>query len=172
MEVKDEIVNVLQKTLRAEYIRLDDDDGISGFIVSRDFEGMPTLERQQLIDKMLHDFKKTQVNEGQSPILMIAGITPSEYESVGARIRVHKIRTLGDGSLEVLLHGGYSDAVYVRGALNNQKGVQTTEPEQCPGAIGILMKFTAKGTSADPLTKDEAIRVLTADPYIQVMNDA
>lgn len=172
MGLPDKIVAALQTPLGAEYIRLDDDDGISGFVVSGRFENMSTLDRQQLIDEALRDAPDPLSQEEQRQILMIAGLTPREYESVGARIRVHKIRKLGDGSLEVLLHGGYSDAIYVRGALNNQKGVQTTKPEQCPGAIGILMKFRAKGTAADPLTRERAISVLEADQYIQVMQNA
>ena len=91
---------------------------------------------------------------------------------MGARIRVHRIRQQPDGSLEVVLHGGYSDAVYIRGAFNNQKGVKTTEPQESSGATGILMSFLAKGTDANPLTKDVAIRVLQADPYIEVMENA
>ena len=56
---------------------------------------------------------------------------------------MHEIRELSDRSLEVLLHGTYSDATYVRGALENQRGVTATEPEQSPDAIGILMTFRA-----------------------------
>jgi len=103
---------------------------------------------------------------------MIAGLTPMEYESVGARIRVHRIRELADGTVEILLHGGQADAEYVRGVLNNQKGVRTTKPQQSPGAVGILMTFAAKGTKADPLTKDRATKLLKSDRYIEVMSKA
>lgn len=165
MGIPEKIVGALKKTLDAEYIRLDDDDGISGFVVSGQFENMSTLDRQQLIDEALNPLSQ----EEQRQILMIAGLTPREYESVGVRIRIHEVREMDNGSLEVLLDGGYSDAIYVRGALNNQKGVHTTEPEQCPSAIGILMKFHANGTVADPLTRERAIRVLKDDQYIQIM---
>jgi len=170
--IQDRIINALQTPLKAEYIRLDDDDGISGFVVSREFEKMSTLDRQQLIDVALRNAPNPLTNEEQRQVLMIAGLTPGEYESVGARIRVHRVKELGDGLLEVLVHGGYSDAMYVRRALNNQKGVQTTEPEQSPGAVGILMTFRAKGTQANPLTKEKTIAVLTADQYIRVMQNA
>ncbi len=172
MGLPDKIVAALQTPLGAEYIRLDDDDGISGFVVSRRFENVSTLDRQQLIDEALRDAPDPLSQEEQRQILIIAGLTPREYESVGARVRVHKIRELADGSLEVLLDGGYSDAMYVRSALDNQKGVETTEPEQCPGGAGILTKFRAKGTVADPLTRVRAISVLEADQYIHVMQDA
>ncbi len=171
MGITDKIINSLQEPLHAEYIRLDDDDGISGYVVSSQFEKMSPLDRQQLIDEALRGAADPLSSEEQRQILMIAGLTPLEYESVGARIRVHKIRELGDGSLEVLLHGGYSDAKYVRRALNNQEGVTTTEPEQSPGARGILMTFRAKGTDANPLTREKAANVLEADSYIEVMQN-
>ncbi|MCO6458164.1 MAG: hypothetical protein J5I93_22900 [Pirellulaceae bacterium] len=171
MGLPDKIVAALQTPLGAEYIRLDDDDGVSGFVVSRRFEKMSTLDRPQLIDDALRNAPDPLTPEEHRQILMIAGLTPIEYESAGARVRVHEIREHDDGSLEVLLHGGYSDAAYVRGALNNQKGVQTTEPEQCPDAIGVLMTFRAKGTAADPLTRERAIRILKAEQYVRVMQN-
>ncbi len=103
---------------------------------------------------------------------MIAGLTPAEYEAVGARIRVHKVREMAGGAVEILLHGGLSDAEYVRGALNNQKGVQTTDPKPVSGAIGVLMSFRAKGTKANPLTKNKAVQILKKDQYIEVMTNA
>ena len=36
-----------------EYMRLDDDDGISGVVVSRMFKGMSTLDRQGRIEEVL-----------------------------------------------------------------------------------------------------------------------
>jgi hypothetical protein len=103
---------------------------------------------------------------------MIAGLTPAEYDTVGARIRVDEVKELAGGAVEVLLHGGPSDAEYVRGTLNNRRGVHTTEPTQVPGAVGVLMSFRAKGTAATPLTKAKAIRILNSDQYIRVMPDA
>jgi hypothetical protein len=103
---------------------------------------------------------------------MIAGLTPAEYDTVGARIRVHKIKELARGAVEVLLNGGSSDAEYVRGTLKSQKGIHTTEPKQVPGAVGILMSFRVKGTESTPLTKAKVIRILNSDQYIRVMPDA
>ena len=171
MGLIDRIISALQTPLGAEYIRLDDDDGISGFVISSRFENMSNLDRQQLIDDALHNAADPISAEEQRRILMIAGITPLEYESVGSKIRVHKIRELDGGSLEVVLHGTYSDAEYVRGALNNQKGVTTSEPAPSPGAVGVLMTFLAKGTQANPLTKETAARALEADKYIRVMQE-
>jgi len=170
--LSEKIIAALQAPLSAEYVRIDDDNGISGFVVSRRFENMSTLDRQQLIDEVLRNGPDPLSHEEQRQILLIAGLTPGEYDSAGPRIRVHRIRAQNDGSLEILLHGPYSDAMYVRDTLENEKGVRTTEPEQAPGAIGILMRFSAKGTPEDPLTKERATWVLKADQYIQVMQNA
>ena len=170
MDLKDKIIKVFFQSLEPECVRLDDDDGISGFVVSRLFKGMSTLDRQGRIEEIFQNAPLTQ--EERRRILMIAGLTPEEYEAVGVRIRVHTLREMEGGVVEILLHGGLSDAEYVRGALNNQKGVQTTDPKPVSGAIGVLMCFQAKGTQANPLTRGKAIRVLKKDQYIEVMSNA
>jgi hypothetical protein len=167
LDLKDKIVSAFMTHLKPEYIRLEDDDGISGFVVSSNFKDMPTFDRQGLIENVLQKAPLDQAEHRR--VLMIAALTPVEYESVGARIRVHKVREIQEGVLEILLHGGSSDAEYVRGALGTQKGVKTSTPTKVEGANGILMSFTAERSGADPLTKANAIQVLQADPYIQVV---
>ncbi len=170
MDIKDKIIDALRSELSAEYIRVEDDGGISGFVVSRAFENVSTFDRQTLIENALVSAALTKEESRQ--VLMIAGLTPEEYATVGARIRVHKVREKAGGVLEILLHGGPSDAQYVRGALNNQKGVNTTEPKSVAGALGILMSFLASGTKEHQLTKEKTVRVLKKDPYIHVMPNA
>jgi hypothetical protein len=155
--------------LKVDYAHLEDDDGVSGFIVSRQFEGMSTLDRQGLIEEALRKAPKAFTPEERRRVLMIAGLTPAEYETVGARIRVEKVREMAGGVVEVLLHGDESDAQYVRARLDSQQGVQTTEPKHVSGAIGILMSFRAKGTKTAPLTKEKTVRLLKKDSYIEVM---
>jgi len=162
----------LREPLEAAYIRLENDDGISGFIVSPRFEGMSAFDRQALIEQTLSNGPSPLNKEERRQVLMIAGLTPVEYDAVGAHIRVEKIKELGGGAVDILLHGSWSDAEYVRGALNNQKGICTTEPKQVSGVLGTLMSFRAKGTDAQPLTKAKVIRVLKRDPYIEVMANA
>jgi acid stress-induced BolA-like protein IbaG/YrbA len=169
MDLKSKVVAALSKSLKPEYVRLEDDDGLSGFVVSRAFEGMSSLERQDKIEEVLG--RARLARDEARRILMIAGLTPAEYEAVGARIRVHKVRE-SNGGVEVLLHGGMSDAQYVRGALKSQRGVQTTPPKPVAGAIGVLMAFRAKGTKTRPLTKQRTIRVLEKDRNIEVMSNA
>ena len=130
---------------------------------------MSTLDRQGLIEKALEPLL-SQAELRQ--VLMIAGLTPVEYEAVGARIRVHRVREMAGGVVEIVLHGGLSETQYVRAALNNQKGVHATDPKPVDGAVGVLMSFRAKGTEANPLTKEKAIRVLKKDRYIELMANA
>lgn len=171
MELTDRIINALNEALHVEYYRLDDDDGVSGFVVSPQFENLSSQDRQRLIDKAIQGAADAFSDEERRQIVMIAGITPLEYDSVGAQIRVHGIRELGDGLIEVTLHGMDSDATYVRGTLNNQKGVTTTDPQRSGGAE-FLMTFRAQGTGENPLTKEKTISVLAADQYIEVMLNA
>ena len=171
MGLREKVIDALRQPLNAEYIRLEDDDGLSGFVVSRQFDKMSSLDRQELIDAALDKAPEPLTVEERRQVLIIAGLAPGEYASVGTRIRVHKIREMAGGAVEVLLHGGWSDAEYVREALNNQKGVRTGEPKQEPGAIGVLMSFRARGTTTDPLTKAKVVRVLKGDPYIEVMTN-
>jgi hypothetical protein len=170
MDLKDKIITGLFQALKPEYVRLDDDDGLSGFVVSRMFDGMSTLDRQGRIEEVLQSAALSQ--EERRQVLMIAGLTPEEFEAVGARIRVHGVKEKAGGAVEVLLHGGLSDAQYVRGALNHQKGVETTDPKPVSGPLGVLMCFLARGSAKNPLTKARAIRVLKQDPYIEVVPNA
>jgi hypothetical protein len=170
VDLKDKIIKALLQSLEGEYVRLEDDGGISGFVVSRQFQGMPTLDRQGRIEQALEGAPLAR--EERRRILMIAGLTPEEYEAVGARIRVSQVRELAGGGVEILVQGGLSDAEYVRGALGNQKGVQTTEPKPAGGAVRGLMTFRAKGPEGTPLTKEKALRVLKRDPYIEIVSNA
>ncbi len=165
MDFKDKIVETLVQALQPEFVRLEDDDGVSGFVVSRAFEGMTTLDRQAKIEEILKP-------EDRRRILMIAGLTPQEYDAVGARIRVHKVKEMAGGAVEILLHGGKSDAEYVQASLRGHDGIETSPPKPVKGAIGVLMSFRAKGSGSHPLTKEKAIRFLKKDHYIEVMSNA
>jgi hypothetical protein len=172
MDINEKIMKALAQLLKIDYIRLDVDDRISGFVVSPQFVGMSGLDRQMLIDQALDKATDLLSPKERRRVVMIAGLTPVEYDAVGAPIRVQKVRELTGGKVEVLVNGGWSDAEYVRGALNNQKGVKTTEPKQVTGALGALISFQANGTETTPLTKERAVRVLKNDRYIEVLANA
>jgi hypothetical protein len=153
-------------------VRLEDDDGISGFVVSPQFKGMPSLERQELIDDALVTGAHRLAPDGRRRIFMIAGLTPIEYETVGSRVRIRNVRESAGGSVEVVLDGGPPDAEYIRGLLDSQKGVKTSDPEHAHGAAGVLMSVRAKGTSKNPLTKEKVIRILKGSNYVQLVPNA
>jgi hypothetical protein len=172
MDIRKKVIKALTGSFPVDYARLEDDDGITGFVVSPHFQGVSALDRQGLIDDALRKSSARMTPEEQRRVVMIAGLTPAEYNAVGARIRVHQVKELTGGSIKVLLHGGQSDAEYVRRVLKEQEGVTTTEPRQVPGAVGDLMSFRAKGSATTPLTKASAVRMLQSDQYIQVMPNA
>jgi len=172
VDTADKIVKALTHSLKVDYVRLNSDGGITGFVVSPDFEDMTSLGRQERIESALNDSPTPLTPQENRQVLMIAGITPVEYDSVGARIRVHRVKEMAGGTIQVMLHGSLADAEYVRGALNSVKGVQTTEPEPVPGLEGIMTSFIASSTVSDPLTKAAAIRILKVDHYIEVVDDA
>lgn len=171
MDIRDQIINALMKNLGCEFVSLEDDDGITGVAVSSAFEDKSTLDRQMMIDQALAHTPAQLSREETRRILMIAGVTPAEYNAVGAKIRVHRIRKIPNG-VEVLLHGGTSDASYVGAALGRLGKLKISEPIQVPGAPGILMKITAKGNGSSHMTKAAAIDAMRKDRYIEVLEGA
>lgn len=83
-------------------------------------------------------------------------------------IRVHRVKELADGSLQIMIHGGLSEAEYVSGTLKMSKGVAVSDLVVGKGAPECVY-INARGTSANPLTRDSALRLLCADERIQVM---
>ena len=82
-------------------------------------------------------------------------------------IRVHQVAELADGSLQFMIHGGLSEADYVSGTLKMSKGVDVSDPvvgKSAPGCVYII----ARGTLANPLTRDRALRMLRGDELIEV----
>ena len=171
MEIREKVVKALTDSMTVDFARIDEDDGITGFVVSPKFEGVSAIDRQVLIEESLKNAPDPLTRAERRHVLMIAGLTPDEYETVGARIRVHKIKALRGGTVEILLHGGLSDAQYVRATLNTREGIETTEPKRVAGAE-FLMSIRVKGSGAAPLTKAQVIRILESDKYIEMMENS
>jgi hypothetical protein len=74
--LSDKIIAALQKPLDAEFISLDVDDGISGFVVASRFDGLSGMDRQVLIDSALRTAEDPISADERQQILMIAGLTP------------------------------------------------------------------------------------------------
>ena len=83
-------------------------------------------------------------------------------------IRVHRVTELADGSLEIMIHGGLAEADYVSGTLRMSKGVEVLEPALGKGAPEFVYVI-ARGTAANPLTRDSALRSLRGDVRIEVI---
>ena len=170
MELAEKVLETLSRSIPVEYARLEEDDGITGFVVSPRFLGMTSLDRQGLIESTLTASPDLISPQEYRQVLMIAAVTPDEYDSVGARIRVHEVNEQADGGVEILLYGKPNDAEYVRGVVNKIQGVDATSPKQEPRAK-FLMTFFARSTGDTPLSKTEVVRALEADRYIQIVKE-
>jgi len=87
VDLNEKVESVLKGTVSASHIRLEYDDGISGFVVSPDFRGMSPIDRQTLIDNAFRHsvFKFTKPELRR--ILAIAALTPARYETVDLKER-------------------------------------------------------------------------------------
>ncbi len=87
MDLKEKVETALKGAVTATRIRLEDDDGISGFVVSTDFRGRSPLDRQTLIDKALRSSVVKLTKPELRQILAIAALTPAEYDTVDLKER-------------------------------------------------------------------------------------
>ena len=76
MDLKEKIVAALSSSLPVQYIRLEEDGDISGFVISPQFNGMTSLERQRVIDEALTRASPPITAKERRRVLMIAGLTP------------------------------------------------------------------------------------------------
>jgi acid stress-induced BolA-like protein IbaG/YrbA len=82
VDLKEKVEIGLKGAITATRIRLEEDDGISGFVVSSDFRGKSALDRQTMIDKALRKSAVKLTKPELRQILAIAALTPAEYETV------------------------------------------------------------------------------------------
>ncbi len=168
MDLKTKIANLLSDTFEDAFVRLEGEKFISGFVVSPGFDGVASLERQRLIDEALEREPGSLSLPERRRVLMIAALTPREFESIGPGVRIHKIKDLGRGIVEVVVHGSIADADFVRRALADENRIDMTEPKQVPRAPGILVSFRAKSRTEVPLTRQKMLELLKNSPYIGV----
>ena len=102
MELTERIEDALRKSLGAEYVRLENDDGISGFVVSRHFENLSALERQEQIDNALREAAQPLSAEG----LIKAWLRERDIAPLHARTDGCKGRCRCRCSLRVSLQSG------------------------------------------------------------------
>ena len=85
MELRKKVEEALRRHVNSDNIYLEDDDGISGWIVSPQFQGLSSLDRQKLIDKILRDPSVKLSRAELRRILAIAPLTPAEFDSLGLK---------------------------------------------------------------------------------------
>jgi hypothetical protein len=87
MVLEEKVTKALHRSIQDARVFLIDNDGISGFVVSTHFRGMPAIDRQTVIDKALRD-PAVKLSKGElRRVLAIAALTPAEYESVDPGLR-------------------------------------------------------------------------------------
>ncbi len=84
MDLKEKVTEALRLSLHPDHIELEDDDGISGVVVSAEFQTMSSLDRQKIIDGALRHTSVRLSKSEMRNILAIAGLTPAEYEAIGS----------------------------------------------------------------------------------------
>ena len=65
---------------RVDQIKLVGDNGVSGYVVSPDFEGVARLDRDTQIERALRDPSLKLTRREQRRVLVIAPWTPDEFE--------------------------------------------------------------------------------------------
>lgn len=85
MDLKEKVTEALRQSLSLDQVLLEDDDGISGFVVSSRFRGVSALDRQALIEEALRTSSPKFTKAELRRLLAIAPLTPAEYEGIVAR---------------------------------------------------------------------------------------
>jgi stress-induced morphogen len=83
MELKEKVEKALRSRFQVERLKLEDDDGISGFVVSPDFKGISRLDRHNRIARALRDPSAKLTRREQRRVLIIAPLTPAEFVLFG-----------------------------------------------------------------------------------------
>ncbi len=80
MDLREKVVDVLQRELLAEQVDLRDEGGVYGVVVSTQFAGLSSLDRQRVIDKILRGPSAKLTAPQHRRILIIVGLKPVKYE--------------------------------------------------------------------------------------------
>lgn len=75
------VEQLLRSRFRVDHLRLGDEGGIYGSVVSPDFEGLSSLDRETLINRILRDPSSNLTDCERDRIRFIWMYTPAEYEA-------------------------------------------------------------------------------------------
>ena len=83
METVRKVKRALKQAFSPEIVKLEDDDGIIGVVVSDKFRRMESIDRQTSIDNALRDPSARLTEEEIRQVLAISPMTPEEYTAFG-----------------------------------------------------------------------------------------
>lgn len=86
-------------------------------------------------------------------------------------IHVHRVKQLGDGSLEVMFRGGDVDAQYITDLLNKVENLKISKAEPKGGMDGFTFLIVC-GPQSHPFTREQALQMLKDDQHIEVVEGA
>ncbi len=75
----EQLKTLLRVAFQADEVFLEDDDGISGYIVSAQFRGLDSIDRQWKLDEVLRSPEANLTPAELRELLAIAALTPEEY---------------------------------------------------------------------------------------------
>lgn len=79
MELVEKIKAALEKNMSVERVDLEDDDGVIGFVVSKDFQDVSFVDRQSMIHRVLRTSADRLTKAEVRRIGAIAALTPDEF---------------------------------------------------------------------------------------------
>jgi stress-induced morphogen len=83
VETVRKVKRALQRAFQPDTIKLEDDEGIIGVVVSDQFRQVESIDRQMLIDKALRDPSSHLSQEEIRRVLAIAPMTRAEFTAFG-----------------------------------------------------------------------------------------
>jgi acid stress-induced BolA-like protein IbaG/YrbA len=83
VDLLEKVKAALEQYFQPDLLKLEDDDGISGYVVAQQFRGMSSLDRQTLIDQALRRSKEPLSREENRRVIAIAGLSPEEAIASG-----------------------------------------------------------------------------------------
>lgn len=162
MDLQAKTVSALDEAFHPELLTLEEEEGLSGFIVAKGFQGLTGMERQERIQKALAPLSSAE----RRRVVMIAALTPAEYGEIGTPIRVRGIGEKG-GQIAVILQGGHADAERVR-AIFERAGMTASKPRSVADGEGVFTEIRIKGSPRRPATKESVLGLLATDPVIEM----